>query len=459
MKIQYIIVSVLLLFIGISAVSAASTSVTAVSTYSGNAAPISSNTAIVTNPLDAAAQIYVSGYEISPAVFYPGESGTVTVYVTNAANTSLWVSQPDLMEPHIKIMNGNAFTTATSIGPGQTVDYNFVITADGIDGTYFPLFTVSTNVYGGKAIHSQIALKIDSTPVRASISAKPDKFSISKKDKVNVSVVNPREGDITNVLIIPEADGADIFPDESFVGTVTAGSSVQVPFSITPDKETDVTFHVVYNNGDNKHTTDVVLPVVLGEDKTAAVPVVNNIALTSSGNNYEVTGDVNNAGISDAKSMVLTVNSPARAVEPYPEYAIGSLASDDFSSFELTFATDDLSAVPVKVSWKDADGNSFSTVKTLNLGTSSGSSDNSTSTGSSGSSFTASGTSSSRTSSFRTGGGFQGGPGGGGVFSLGGSRGGGLSAFYLPIGLGILVIVAIVLWIKRKWIAGKLKKK
>src|SRR5512137_2684405 len=112
MKIQCIIVSVLLLMSGISAVNAASASVTAVSTYSGNAASISSNTAIVTNPLDAAAQMYVSGYEISPAVFYPGETGTVTVYVTNAANTSLWVSQPNLMDTHLKIINSNAFATA-----------------------------------------------------------------------------------------------------------------------------------------------------------------------------------------------------------------------------------------------------------------------------------------------------------------------------------------------------------
>jgi hypothetical protein len=441
MKKQFLIVSILLLLFGISAVSAAS---------------ISGNTVTATNPLDASALVYVSGYEISPAVFYPGETGTVTVHVTNAANTSVSVSQPDLMEPHVKVLNSGAFATATSIGPGETIDYNFVISADGSDGTYFPLFTVSTTVYGAKAIHSQIVLKIDSTDVRASIAKKPDTFSISKKDTVNISVVNPRSGDITNVLIIPAADGATVSPSEFYAGTVKAGSSVQVPFEVTPDKATDVTFHVVYNNGDNKHTTDVILPLVLGEDKLAAVPIINNVAVAASGSNYLLTGDVNNAGISDAKSMVLTVVSPARAVEPYPQYAIGSLASDDFSSFDLTFATNDLSAVPVKVSWKDADGNSFSTVSTLNLGNNSGSSSSSTRTGgSSGSSSTGS----AGTAAARGGGGF-GGPGGGGIFGFGGSRSaGGLSAFYLPIGLGIVVIIAIVLWIKRKWIAAKLKKK
>ena len=438
MKNQFLIVSVLLLLIGISAVSAAS---------------ISGNTVTAISPLDAAALVYVSGYDISPAVFYPDETGTVTVHVTNAANTSVTVSQPDLMDPHFHVVSNGAYVTATSIGPAETVDFNFIVTADASDGTYFPLFTVSTHVQGASEIHSQIKIKVDSTDVRASISSKPDTFSISKKDSVNVSVVNPRDGDITNVLIIPEADGATVFPSEYYAGTVKAGSSIQAPFQITPNNHTDVTFHVEYDNGDNKHTTDVVLPIVIGEDKTAAVPVINNVVVTSSGTNYQMTGDITNAGITDAAAMVVTVDPPARGVEPYTEYAIGALASDDFSSFELTFASNDLSAVPVKVSWKDADGNSFSSVKTMDLGNYSGSSGSSTRTGSSGSSSTGG----TGTAAARTAGGF-GGPGGGSIFGLGGSRSGGLSAFYLPIGLGILVIIAVVLWIKRKWIAGKLKK-
>jgi hypothetical protein len=359
MKIQYIIVSVLLLFIGISAVSAASTSVTAVSTYSGNAAPISSNTAIVTNPLDAAAQMYVSGYEISPAVFYPGESGTVTVHVTNAANSSLWVSEPDLMEPHLKIMNSHAFATSTAIGPGQTIDYNFVVTADGSDGTYFPLFTVSTNIYGGKAIHSQIKFRIDSTDVRASISVKPDTFSVSNKDTVNISIVNPRAGDITDLLIVPEVNGADISPEESYIGTLTSGTSVQVPFSLTPEKETTVKFHVTFRNGDNKHATDIVLPLNLGENKMGAQIVVNNIESSSAGSTITLKGDVTNNGLTAAKSVLVTVGSPATPVNPNPVYAIGNLEPDDFSSFEVDYTTKGPGSIPLIVQYKDAEGHVF----------------------------------------------------------------------------------------------------
>jgi hypothetical protein len=223
---------------------------------------------------------------------------------------------------------------------------------------------------------------------------------------------------------------------------------------VTPDREGSVTFHITFNNGDNKHTQNLILPLTIGVDKTAAVPVINNVALTAQGSGYHLTGDVTNAGVTDAKSMVLTVNAPAKPAEPYTEYAIGSLASDDFSSFELDFAAADLSAVPVQVRWKDANGNSFSQVSVLDLRSIA-----------SGTAATGSRTSSTSGSNAAAGGSFAGrtgggAPAGGGILGIGGSRsGGGLSAFYLPIGLGILVIIAVVLWIKRKWITAKLKKR
>ncbi len=149
------------------------------------------------------------------------------------------------------------------------------------------------------------------------------------------------------------------------------------------------------------------------------------------------------------------MGAPAKAVEPYAAYSVGSLASDDFSSFEITFTSNDLSSVPLVIQWKDADGNPFSTTQNLDLRAISGTGTSGTRTGGSGSS------GSTGTSPARTTGGF-GGPGGGsggGIFGFGGSsRSGGLTAFYPVIEGGILVIIVIVLWLKRKWIAAKLKK-
>jgi hypothetical protein len=215
-----------------------------------------------------------------------------------------------------------------------------------------------------------------------------------------------------------------------------------------------VTFNVSFRNGDNVHATSTVLPLNIGTDKTAAVPVINNVALVSSGNSYTMTGDVTNAGVTDATGMILTVGSPANPVEPYSSYAVGSLTSNDFSSFTLTFTANDLSAVPVIVQWKDANGNSFKTTTTLDLrslasGTGTGSRSGS------GGSTSGAGSSTTGSAASRTGGGA---PGGGGLFSFGGSRGGGLSSFYPLIAGGVVIIIAIVLWIKRKWIVAKFRK-
>jgi hypothetical protein len=202
------------------------------------------------------------------------------------------------------------------------------------------------------------------------------------------------------------------------------------------------------------------LPIVLGDNKKAAIPIVNNVELTSAGASYTLKGDINNAGLTDAKSMVVSVGSPAKAVEPYAQYAIGSLAADDFSSFEITFTANDLSLVPLVISWKDKDGNSFSITKNLNLRTNAGSGNTGTVSGSSGSSSGSVTPATTGSSSTRTSGGFSGGPpGGGSMFGFGGRSGGGISSFYPVIAAGIIIIAGIVLWIKRKWIAAKLKKR
>jgi hypothetical protein len=404
-----------------------------------------------TSSQDASSLVYVSSTNIDPAVFYPYEQGTITITLMNAGTSSVGLSHPDILSNKIHVINTDTWSTMSFIGPGSPLTFTFLVTADPPDGTYFPLFTVGTQ--DGGSIHYPLTVKVDSRDIRASISEKPDNFSLSKTDTVNLSIINPRDGIINNVLVTPSGTGVDMSPSEKYIGSLNGGSSVDIPFSITPHQQSDLTFHISYQNGDNEHTQDFVLPLNIGEDKTAAVPVINNVAITSLGTFYKLTGDVNNAGVTDAKAMVLTVGAPAKAVEPYAQYSIGSLASDDFSSFDLTFSSNDLSSVPVVISWKDANGNSFSVTKHLDLQSSSSSG---TSSSSARSSSTTGGNSSGRTAGGFAGGGPQ---GGGNIFGFGGSRGGGISSFYPVIAAGIIVIAGIALWMKRKWIVAKLKKR
>jgi hypothetical protein len=407
---------------------------------------------------DAASLVYVSSVKIDPEVFYPYEQGTITVTLTNSGTSSVGLSNPDILSDKVHIMNKDSWNTMSFIGPGSTLTYSFLVKADPPDGTYFPLFTVGAQNAG--SIHYPLSIKVDSSDIQASISQKPDNFALSTKDTVTLNIINPRNAAIKNIIITPTGQGIDVSPSQKYISILNGQSSVEIPFSVTPNQQSSLNFHISYQNGDNDHTADLVLPIILGDNKKAAIPVVNNVELASSGTSYTLTGDVNNAGLTDAKSMIVTVGAPAKAMEPYAQYAIGSLAADDFSSFEITFSSTDLTSVPLVITWKDNDGNSFSVTKTLNLRTNAGSGTSGTASGSSGSSSGSVTPSTTGSTSSRNSGGFSGGPpGGGSIFGFGGSRGGGISSFYPVIAAGIIIIIGIVLWMKRKWITAKLKRR
>lgn len=397
----------------------------------------------------AAAQVYVSGVELDPTVFYPGEPGTVTVHVKNAASQAVTVGNPTLIDSSLNIYTKNSFQAKTNIGPGSTADFIFLVTVDAGQGrsTFFPIFSVSPTV--GNSIHSSFKLVTDSQEIQASISGKPDTFTASNAGTVTLSIVNPREGALKNIMVSAEGPGLQVSPSKKFISNLNASGSVEIPFEVTPDEAADLTFTISYQAGDTPHTVTVVQPIELGDDKTAAVPIINNVAITSQGAYYDMTGDVTNAGISDAKGLVISVAAPAQATGKYQEYAVGSLASDDSSSFELTFTTADPSKVPVTIRWKDEDGNNYSTNKTISLQGDSASSGTGGYTG-----VRSASASGSTSGSFQGPGGMQ--PPGGGNFLMGGSRGNGLGAFYPLIAGAIILVVAIVLYVKRKPIRAKL---
>jgi archaellum component FlaF (FlaF/FlaG flagellin family) len=403
----------------------------------------------------ALSEVYVSSVTVDPQEFYPYEHGTITVQVTNSGSTSVAFENADILDNNIYIEDEahNPYQSMTYLGSGNTMTYTFQVVAKPPEGTYFPFFTLASRDAG--ALHYPIMVKIDSKPIETAFSLVPDNFALNSTDNVNLTINNPREGAITNVVITPEGSGFGITPDKVYLVSVPAQSSVTVPFAITPYQAATVNFSIRYNNGVmNPHSDSISLPLKIGPSKTAANPVINNLALTTTGTSYQLTGDVTNTGITDANGVTLSVGAPVQPVEPYTEYAVGSLTSNDFSSFTLTFTGQDLSAVPVTVQWKDVSGNSLSTVQTFDLRSlASSSGTGSTRTGSTGSSGSGS---SGSTSTASYGGAAN--RGGGGMFGIGGGRAGGLSAFYPVIVGGIIVIVALVLYIKRKWIMLKLKK-
>ncbi|MDO9550331.1 MAG: CARDB domain-containing protein [Methanoregula sp.] len=390
--------------------------------------------------------LYVSAVNMDPAVLYPYEQGTISVTVANSGNQSVGLSNANLISDTVLIDKKDSWNTMSYIASGSTITYSFVVSAKPPDSSHFALFSVETKE--GDVFHYPVLIKVDSSDLMASISDKPEVFPLAIEKTVNLSIINPRSGMIDNIFVTASGSGIEVSPSQKYVTSLDAQSSVDVPFTVTPSQNTNLTFHISYQSGDVDHSTEVVLPIIIGNDKTAAVPVVNNVVLTTTGSYYDITGDITNTGITDAKGLTVTVGPPAHATGTYAEYAIGSLSSDDAGSFEVTFTASDLSSVPLVMIWKDAVGNDYRVTKMLNLGSVSEYGDNSSvSRPSGGSSVGASGyTGASRT----------GGLGGATLFS--GSRNSGISSFYPVIAAGIIVVIGIVLYIKRKWVVAKFKK-
>ncbi|MCU0631066.1 MAG: hypothetical protein MUF37_07940, partial [Methanoregulaceae archaeon] len=230
---------------------------------------------------DGIYQTHVTSVKLDPEVFFPYETGTVMVTLTNSGNQTVTLSGPDILETHIAVSNKGSYNTNVRLGPGSTMTYSFRVTVSGEDGTYFPVFTVSTVEAG--SISYPFGLEVDSKELDATVVDRPDNFVVGKKDSVNLSLVNSRNGVLSDITITPSGNSTTVSPRQRFIATLPAGSSQMVLFQVTPDKASDLTFHITYHNGNNDHAIDEVLPLNIGEDKLAAVPVVNNIVLTSSG--------------------------------------------------------------------------------------------------------------------------------------------------------------------------------
>jgi len=315
----------------------------------------------------AAGKVYVSSVSIDPEVFFTGETGTATFYVTNGnANTSISVNHATFGDKDIRLTSGT-YDTSANIGPLQTRTFVFSIATDAVEGTYYPTFSLSLRD-ASENLYYVTPVKVENTPVTASITDQPDTFTKDQKSSITVQIANPRENDVKNVVLEVSGDGITATPAKIYIGDLPSGTSLNKTVSVTPGKETDLKVTVNYDNGDNAHSTSVPLPITFGTDKKQADPMISNVKVTTEGSVYHVTGDVTNAGLQTANAVTISSTSPAVPVDPYKDYVVGVLKPDDFGSFEISFNAES-TTVPLQMSWKDADGNVITSQKTISLAT------------------------------------------------------------------------------------------
>jgi hypothetical protein len=315
--------------------------------------------------LVAAGNVYVSSVTYDPGSFFTDDTGTVMVYVTNGnSDTSVVVNHATIGDENIRLTS-RPYDTSANIGPLQKQSFAFSIVADAPDGTYFPTFSLSFR--DADSLYYRAVVEVDNTPLELTILQKPDAFTQGKKKTIFVQVANPRKNDVRNVILDVSGTGITATPAETFIGNLASGAKTPVNFTVTPDQETTLILTVTYNNGNNPHKVTKDLPISFGIDKMQANPVVSNIQVISSGGIYHITGDVNNAGLETANTVTVTSLSPAVPQDPYKTYVVGALKPDDFGSFEVTFSANNATTVPLQLSYKDSEGNQYTSLQDVKI--------------------------------------------------------------------------------------------
>ncbi|ABN56425.1 MULTISPECIES: COG1361 S-layer family protein [Methanoculleus] len=320
---------------------------------------------LVSPAAGAQGNVTVTSVAVEPEVLMPGDSGFVTVTVQNTGPSTLLLGRARLYEDGV-VPAGEPYPSVGDLGAGLNRTFTFAVRADAPDGTYYPRFSLDLRENG--TLSHPVPVRVDGTPLEASVADRPDAFAAGREAAIAVQVGNPRPNAASGVRVIPEGANFSVTPGSAFIGTLEPDASGTVAFNLTPAAETNVTFRVVWRNGINTHAADLVLPVTFGEDKRQADPVITNVEVAVEGGIYRATGDVMNAGLEPARSVIISPGAPATPVDPFRVYVVGTLDSDDISTFEVTFrAGAGVEEIPLVIDYRDGDGNPYSVERPISL--------------------------------------------------------------------------------------------
>lgn len=316
-------------------------------------------TAVTTAPVVTFAgnQLQVVSTSLDPPVLMQGDTGTLIIVVANAGTAPVQASRASLSANGPVTVVGDPYPTVGEIGAGSRLTFTFQVRAEAPDGTAYPEFSIS--VADGRGLRYPVPVRVDSTPPAVSFVQKPDAITAGRGDQITLAIGNPRQNPLSGVMVTPRGAGFTVTPSAVFIGALAPNAQAPASFNLTPTENATIGFEIVYYNGPNRHAVTQPLSVGYGQSKLRADLILSNFVVELTSDVYRLTGDVNNAGLTEARSVVIAPGEGVTPADPYPRYVIGSLQPDDFASFELEFRAANRSTVPLVISYKDANGNPF----------------------------------------------------------------------------------------------------
>ena len=306
---------------------------------------------------------------LTPSTLMPGETGQLVVVLQNTGETPLTIYKIAITDSwDVVSVTHPALKTLGSIGVDKSMTLTFPITANEKEGTFYPSLSIELLGNGQYTfIKYPFAVTVDSKSVSLSVVERPEYFEPDTTQVVGLSIGNLRSNQIDSVTVTASGDGVSCEEGMVFAGSLTPGASKDVFLTVITSENTKaINLDVSYKNGPNWHTDTITIPVEGGELRTGAELFINNIEITTGVTHTTITGDVNNAGLSTAKGLVVSLDG-AEAVQPYPVFVVGSLDTDGLSEFELTFVNPEADSIELIFTYKDENGNTYVQSETASL--------------------------------------------------------------------------------------------
>lgn len=210
-------------------------------------------------------------YSVDPAYLMPGDEGTVTVTLNNAAkdysysvfvdnrteevfDLSAQVLDASLSgDSHIQVTS-NSYYDVGLLGPGDTIDFTYSIrvSEDAPDSIRFLDFVF---IGGGDMydVKWKIPVTVDSSEIKL-INSEVS----SKSDFIVLDIANVRPNTVKAVTIVPVTNNVEFQPAQYFIGTMDSDEMFTIQFDIEPEDGIEqMGVKAIFKNGNNWHESDI----------------------------------------------------------------------------------------------------------------------------------------------------------------------------------------------------------
>jgi len=336
--------------------------------------------------------VIVSDYTVTPAVLMPGDTGTITLVLTNTAQAAsqkegtgavsggtfatqrttdinAFIENVHLDANGIVVENDD-FDRIGELGPGQSVPVTFVITAPQKSGIYFPEAWI--DVRNGQSTRFPVLVNVNTdiaTQRKASLAVHrilPDQVAPGDEFLVHLTIENTgltRAGDVTVAVNSSQKSVALASTGRYYIPSLDPGELYPLTLRFTSDRNTPaginpVTVAITYTNidGSAMKQTETVGILFKGKAEMAVSSISTDPVRPVPGSPFTLIVRVENTGTDRATSVRAMLKSDFAGTS---EAFIGSIDKDSDAPaiFPLLATRDGTVPVTVSIQYTDEYGN------------------------------------------------------------------------------------------------------